>query len=307
MNLKKLFVAFVLLATTAIAGAQNSNKYVISTEPLSVISAGTVDDKIVNQARMTGKAVRLMLDKMLYERAGISLNQLVTEGTKSPITEAHYNTQATTGGIEVYWDRTLEGEAWEWKGRKLIKDECCNMIGNDRQILLDFLANYAKQGSQNSEAYKIGNPPTDDGDTSESSSDSKEKKQTDKNDNNMSAATPDYTWIIFGGIVLAFFALLAYFSRRNNHTNTTVHHSLDSTVGSSTNQFLQNMREVHTVEDTIRRRIRQNRESDIDELEDQNYDLYAESNRQQRRWRNGENLTNSQRSNVDSSDSNPNP
>ena len=85
MNLKKLFVAFVLLATTAIAGAQNSNKYVISTEPLSVISAGTVDDKIVNQAGMTGKAVRLMLDKMLYERAGISLNQLVTEGTKSPI------------------------------------------------------------------------------------------------------------------------------------------------------------------------------------------------------------------------------
>ncbi len=233
MNFKKLMVMVMLSILTTNMVAAQSNKYVISTEPLSVIAAGTVDDKIVNNAGMTGAAVRLMLDKMCQERAGISLKKLVTEGTKSPITEAHYNTQALNGGLQVYFDRSPSGEAWKWNGRSLIKDECCNMIGNDRQILLDFLANYAKQSSQRSETYKVENPNTDDGDTSESSSDSKDQ-QKDKKDSIMTPT--DYTGLIIFGSVISFLALcllIGYFfvnwrNRQNEIYNQAHNQVLDS-------------------------------------------------------------------------------
>lgn len=155
---KFLVITLLFVITTTKVGAQNSI-YAISSKPISVIDAGTFDNEIVNQAGMTGKSVRLMLDAWCQYRLGISLHRLITEGEKHKIKRTHYNTQAFTDGtINVYPDRSPEGEAWGWHGDSLVlKDECCNLIGTDGGAITNFLASYAKQSnSQNSEAYKIG-------------------------------------------------------------------------------------------------------------------------------------------------------
>lgn len=280
MNFKKLMVMVMLSISTTNMVAAQSNKYVISTEPLSVIAAGTVDDKIVNNAGMTGKSVRLMLNKMCQERAGISLQKLVTEGTKSPITEPHYNTQILNGGLQVYLDRSPSGEAWKWNGRSLIKDECCNMIGNDRQVLVDFLANYAKQSSQRSETYKVENPNTDDGSSSSDQKDNKKQMDTVKvilsgaatvdagTTNSSSMPWWAIVLIILGSLMVL--ALIAWIIHR--------------LTPRPADEFISNLEEVHRVEDrVIRRNRRQVQDAELDRY-DRNQTAYDEENRQRTRY-----------------------
>ena len=256
MNLKKFFVAFVLLATTAVAGAQNSNntekKYALSWYPLTEMSEGIHDAEIVNSSNMTGKQVREILDAYTKKFAGVSLKEFVELTTLDTIKSPHYNSQAIFGTIQQYFDATPTGYKRTLRGAS-IKENCSNLLSENGNQIKDFLKEYFNRGNgQTSDKLKTGDDQPD-------------QKENNKKDTTIMNLTQNFTsgapettsstpwgWIIgiLAIIALIVIGAIVIMSILNNRRNT--HREMlderNSNINShynEVNKFLQTARQMN--------------------------------------------------------------
>jgi len=254
-----MVMVMLSITTTNMVAAQS--KFSVSTVPLSVLDAGNADDKIVNEAGMTGKQVRQLLDAWCNERvSGLTLHKLVTEGEKTTITQAHGNCQAVKGGLQAYFDNTPTGEVWQWNGVALIKDECCNLVASSNGVIQNFLKKHFSQNQgQGSEVVKPRNDQPDQ---------QQQKKENMENIRVLTSGSSEYgpwwAWAIAALFVLGLIALLRPGAR---------------------DRFIASMRDVWRVEDEfLDRNERRIRRAD-DQQAERNDHTFRESERQRDRYR----------------------